>query len=73
MEGTAGWRFLGIWNIARQNNALARSIWIELRNGRQKGLRIGVSRACIQALDIGHLDDLAKVHHRDPIAHMLDH
>ena len=41
------------------------------RDGRQQRVRVRVTRRAVQVLDLGHLDDLAEVHHRDAVADVL--
>ena len=43
------------------------------RHRRQQRLGVGVQRHLEQARLVGHLDDAAEIHDRDPVADVLDH
>ena len=43
------------------------------RHRRQQGARVGVLRVLVQRVARGHLDDLAQVHDRHAVGHVLHH
>ena len=43
------------------------------RHGREKGTRVGVQRLLVERIARRKLDDLAEVHHRDPVGDVADH
>src|SRR5579875_1372835 len=43
------------------------------RHGREERLGVRMMGALVERVAVGQFDDLAEIHHRDPVAHLADH
>ena len=73
MEVAPGRRVGRAGHIAGQSNRPRALTRVGLGDGRQQRFGIRVLRIIVQLLGLGHLDQIADVHHRHPVGDMLDH
>ncbi len=64
---------MGLGDVALEQLALVPRRWIGPRNGFEERLGVGVARIAVKLGRRGQFDDFAEIHHRDPVAHVLDH
>ena len=72
MEPAARWRIQRAGYVAGEDDALASQHVGSDGNGRHQRLRVGMQRVAEELPPVGQLDHLAQVHHRDPVADVLD-
>ncbi len=75
VEVAAARRVGRIGHLAAQQDAaaLVAQARVGQRHGGEERLGVRVHRALVQLVGVGHLDQLADVHHRDPVTDVLDH
>ncbi len=75
MEVAAGRRVDRAWHVTTENDPLAPLLDHGVRNGHrgEKRLGVGVERIVVERVAVGHLDDLAEVHHRNTVGNVLHH
>ena len=57
----------------RSRRPRPRSLRAQHRHGGDQRLRIGMLRGRVDHALLGDLDDLAEIHHRDPVGDVLHH
>src|SRR3954467_2541605 len=74
-EAATGRRVDWAWHIASQHQPLARGVAFRIgnRHRRQQGIRVRVNRPAVQVFRGRILNDLAEIHHRDPVGNVADH
>ena len=70
---TAGWWIDGTGDVTLQDLTVFFQTWVRDGNRRKKGFGIGVFGIFVQFAAGRHLHNLAQIHNRHPIAHILDH
>ena len=73
MEGASGRRIERAGHIALQDLPPTLATRFRDRDGGEQRLSIGVLRVAVERIPIGDLHDPAQVHHRNPVADVLDH
>src|SRR5216684_1012501 len=74
VEMAARWRVEGARDLALRLGLGCRGDEMEgIGDGGDQGARIGMARVLEDLAPAALLDDAAEIHHRHPIAHMLDH
>ena len=72
VEAAAGRRRGRRGHVALQDEALLATARVGVGDRRQEGDRVRVARVAVELLDRALLDELAEVHHADPVAEVLD-
>lgn len=70
VEGAAGGAVGGVGDVAGEDDAFAGSrvgAVVDLGDGGEQGLGVGVGGGCVQRFRVGELDDLAEVHDGDAV------
>src|SRR5687768_9626520 len=73
VEDATGWRCCGAGNVAGQHDALTTALRVRLGHCRKQGARVRMARLANHGSCLTQLDDTPEIHHRNPIAHVLDH
>ena len=73
MERTAGGLVDGAGHLALEHLALFGVVDVRHRDGRQKGLGVGVKRLVVQSAAVCNLYDFSQIHHDDAVGHVLHH
>ena len=75
METAAGGRVDRAWHLAAERRPMVvpgeRGIGDWSR--RKERLSVRMMRPLLERVALGQLDDLAQIHHRDPVAHLPNH
>src|SRR4029077_2763923 len=72
VELTAGWRPDRAWHVTLQYGTSAFEGWIRNRHRGHQRLGIGMQRRRVKIPRRSNLDDFAEIHHRHPVAYVLD-
>src|SRR5579862_2834478 len=72
VKPTSGWRVQRTGHLSRQDDLLAPFVRMARQRGGKQRLGVGMLRRPGERSRIAHLDDLAKIHHHNRVAHVRD-